>query len=113
MSRWCAATLAAMVFACPASADPLTDGYAWLRSRQDVRGAFGATTGEDETVATHEALEAFAAASQSLSAEAENARFFLALTRTSAATELKQRRGLALVGTAFAFTPSLDEAHAP
>jgi len=109
--RWVCPALAAAL-ALPAAADPLGDGYAWLRSRQDARGAFGASTGENELVATHEALEAFAAAAQSQSPEAENARLFVALSHFAAANELNHRRGMALAGTAFSFTPPVDFAHA-
>jgi hypothetical protein len=92
--RW-ASVLCTMAFA--ASADPLGDGYAWLASKQDARGAFGAASGEDEIVATHEALEALQLA-PGFAARVEDAQLFLGLRPASPTNELNERRAAALKG---------------
>src|SRR5438094_812676 len=107
--RW-ASVLCAIGFA--AAADPLSDGYAWLASKQDARGAFGAASGEEEIVATSEALEALLA-SGGFAAQADDAQLFLALRPAPVTYELTQRRTIALKGSAFALGQSFTPSHAP
>ncbi|MBK7862411.1 MAG: hypothetical protein IPJ65_28140 [Archangiaceae bacterium] len=86
-----------------AAADPLSDGYAWLLSKQDTSGGFGSLTAEEATVATSDALAALALLPGAPQTALDDGQLFLGLLPPAREGELTHRRAVALKGSAFSF----------
>jgi hypothetical protein len=95
------------------SADPVSQGVSWLLSKQDPTGTFGAATGEEPIVATHETLMTLRRLQLGAQAPAQSAELALAIAPRPIDSELVLRRYLALAPTAWVLGLEQLATHGP